>query len=872
MPTQHSRRANSFVHAWCTPAALWIAAGLVSLGAVAPAAAAMSSDGAASGATSGAPAESGAASPAPRNPQSEAGADLGEIVVTARRREESLITTPVAISVVSGAALLQQDITTQYDLATATPGLTVATLGTQTRGSGVFAIRGQGGLSGVATYFGEVPGFGAPPFGAPFYDMDSVQVLKGPQGTLFGQVTTGGAVLLSPQMPTDEFGGYIDTKIGDYNRHDLEFAVGGPLLGLGDVLTFRLAGQINHDGGFSTNIYNGNTEDGLDNESYRAILQFKPTDWLKNTTIGVLEYNEDSQAGQVPTLVMPYGNASTGNLQPMPASIAALAGISCPGGVCPTWLQGEQQALAAQAGRSPYTVDENNDSGPRFNLRHYGMINTTTAEVNKYLTLKNIASYQATDQLGTSYQAVDATSLPLLEVMQPTSPGSREITEELQAQGSLLDDRIHLTGGAFYDRSYTPYYQGVDYIEYGGFPASVPLPSAAFCAGLGARNEYDNGTCHLYYGAISELSKTNANDKALYFQTDIKITDKLSLTAGYRSTWSYRFQSTADLTSTSADLVNGTIPSQVQSIPAMNPFLLPSGEIQSLPAADQNSAQANFHKGTYTFALDYQFNNNLMVYATTREGYQPGGFNGNAPPGHALYGPENVTDYEIGAKAFQNFGNFHVLSSVDVFWDNYNDIQRGITQTVLVNGVNQLFSYTGNVAKARIRGLDLDTTLGYEKWIDVTLRYTLTDPSISQFPNTGQYAPYIPATADLTQDLLAYVIKQQWAIIPSFKLAGLIGNAPDLVFSGNLYHQSRFAQDEPNIGIDSGNIVPGYTLLDLRLDWFNIGTNLSLAAAVKNVANFGGEIAGHDLQTTIGLSQEIVSPPRTFYIELNYKL
>src|SRR5690606_12039966 len=132
----------------------------------------------------------------------------GDIIVTAQRRAQSIIETPVAVSVASGEQLRSNDVTVAPDLTKMTPGLT-AQIGASSgiglsRRTSRFAIRGQGGGTGVVNYFAEVPSFGS---GATFYDLENVQVIKGPVGTLFGRVTTGGAVLFAPRKPGDEFEG-----------------------------------------------------------------------------------------------------------------------------------------------------------------------------------------------------------------------------------------------------------------------------------------------------------------------------------------------------------------------------------------------------------------------------------------------------------------------------------------------------------------------------------------------------------------------------------------------------------------------------------------------------------------------------------------
>src|SRR3546814_18323780 len=120
------------------------------------------------------------------------------------------------------------------------PGLSAKVSGSGT--SIQFSIRGQGltlgqSAPGVVPYFAEVP-----EFSTQFYDLEGVQVLKGPQGTLFGRNTTGGAILFSPRQPDNEFGGFITGRFGTYNRQDLEFGVGGAIIP--DKIMVRFAGQM----------------------------------------------------------------------------------------------------------------------------------------------------------------------------------------------------------------------------------------------------------------------------------------------------------------------------------------------------------------------------------------------------------------------------------------------------------------------------------------------------------------------------------------------------------------------------------------------------------------------------------------------------
>ena len=176
--------------------------------------------------------------------ESAAAADtLSEIVVTAQRRDESLSKTPVSVAVVSTDTLAKASIVSEQDLSVATPGLTVKASASSNQLN--YALRGNttdpfaASRPGVLPYINEVQ-IGGPGGSSAFYDLQSVQVLKGPQGTLFGRSATGGAVLFTTAKPTNDLGGYISLLGGNYSNKKVEGALNVPLVG--DVLLARVAG------------------------------------------------------------------------------------------------------------------------------------------------------------------------------------------------------------------------------------------------------------------------------------------------------------------------------------------------------------------------------------------------------------------------------------------------------------------------------------------------------------------------------------------------------------------------------------------------------------------------------------------------------
>src|SRR6202142_3106719 len=223
--------------------------------------------------------------------QSPSAGQLQEVIVTARRVSENVQDAPISVVDLNSTQLNYQGVNTANDLARVAPGLSIMNTAANT-GAVTYSIRGQGSTfgsgPGVIPYFDEVANFSQA-----IFDVADVQVLKGPQGTLFGRNTSGGAVLFTPQMPTDTFSGYADLRAGNFGRADVEFGVGGPLVG--DQLTFRLWGQSLNRAGYTTDVGNGIKLDNENEQNIRGILKFKPNDSFDNTLL--LQWSQQQENG-----------------------------------------------------------------------------------------------------------------------------------------------------------------------------------------------------------------------------------------------------------------------------------------------------------------------------------------------------------------------------------------------------------------------------------------------------------------------------------------------------------------------------------------------------------------------------------------------
>jgi iron complex outermembrane recepter protein len=371
-------------------------------------------------------------------PSADQGTPLEEIIVTARRREENIQTVPIAITVVTQQTLRDNNIQTVTDLQYVIPSLSAATNAPNEarlnlRGQGV---SGNSGQAGVVMFFNEVPipnfaggvGGGVTPAGPGlFFDLENVQVLKGPQGTLFGKNSVGGDILLQTALPKNEFGGHFQATYGNYNDREIDGVVNVPLVP--DVLLARIAfnGQL-RDG--YTHVLaepsypNGIDGDNRDSRSVRVSVTYHPTDWLQNDTIFT-----DSKF---------YCRCTYGIL------VEAF-----PNGA-PSFQQllAQQQALGIRTAL-PVSVD-NTANGSTI-----AVSNITRIEFADHLTLKNIFGYYDAKQSLAADQ--DTTAVPWFDFYKfPLNQDLPQYSDELQLSGKTFADRLDWIVGAFYLDQPTP--------------------------------------------------------------------------------------------------------------------------------------------------------------------------------------------------------------------------------------------------------------------------------------------------------------------------------------------------------------------------------------------------------------------------------
>jgi iron complex outermembrane recepter protein len=215
--------------------------------------------------------------------QNERTLGLDEIVVTAQRREQSLLEVPISVEVYSGGEIRQQGFRDMDDLANFSPTVLIEP---RVQDQDI-SIRGFGTTGNALTLDQAVPTFvDGIHFGRSsqiklaFLDVESVEVLKGPQPVYFGQNATAGAFNIRSRRPTDEWEGYVDAEVGSNSTRELTFGVGGPL---SERWGLRVAGAHEASDGYLDYVVTGESLGAYENNGARIVLQFEPTDRLRLT-------------------------------------------------------------------------------------------------------------------------------------------------------------------------------------------------------------------------------------------------------------------------------------------------------------------------------------------------------------------------------------------------------------------------------------------------------------------------------------------------------------------------------------------------------------------------------------------------------------
>lgn len=689
---------------------------------------------------------------------SAASYDGAEIIVSARRRDESAQDVPIALSVVSSASLEATGNYTLTQVQQIVPSLQVFSFNPRNtniniRGLGSnVALTNDGLENGVGfyidnVYYGRV---GQSQFD--LVDLQQIEVLRGPQGTLFGKNTTSGAINISSKKPSfdPEFSG--EASVGDYGYYQLRASASGGLVD--DLLAVRLSGSVTERRGFLYNDTQNERAQDYSNWSVRGQLLFTPTADLEVRIIG--DFARQKQNHVLNVFADYFGTYENGAA--IPNNFAQRA-ARFPGYTFPTI--------------DPFARRGEADGHYQSNMDGYGVSGQVDWDLGA-AKLTSITAYRWWDW--NPANDGDSTSLPVITKAQQANR-QRQFSQEIRL-ASDSDGPVSYVVGAYY---FWQVIRGYGASAYGSAaavwnrPPASPFPLATWQAALDGFE-------------ANSTSDPRTKSYALFGQADWKITDRLTLTGGLRYTHEKKSGSFNQFHVSGIDL--STLPADIARDAAII-------RAQFNPVIGFGT-RFNDNSVSGLATLSWQFADDALAYATYSRGNKSGGLNltnlpaGLNPADTAEVQPEKVDSYELGLKT--QWLDDRVTLNLAGFWTEISDYQTAITEQI-GNTVN-FRQYIANIPGVRSRGFEGDLSVAPTERLSFYASAAYADTTYSDYPNAPQ-APErlnISGVQDLTGEQLPGVPKFTYTLggDASAPLGALGGRDLSLYAHADYSHRSTF--------------------------------------------------------------------------------
>lgn len=763
-------------------------------------------------------------------PDDDAGNGLDNIVVTATRKESKLQSTPVAVSVIGEAFVSNQNVLTTRDLAGQIPGLYTSPSGI-TPLTNTFFIRGIGNSDPifdptVGVYIDDVYLPRAINGMSDLTDIERVEVLRGPQGTLFGANSAGGAIRYVTRAPTDTLDIRADAGYGNYNTFNAHAYVAGVLIP--GLLTASIAYAHDEHDGYTWNpslqrrVNDQNTDGG------RVKLVFTPSDGLKITLAadGTIDH---SQAAQ-------YVATTYHATNPALSGLGAITGGTL---YNPTSFS---------------TYRDNVSYAGRFGINRShsgGLTGRIDYDVDDHLSLHSISALRGFDQDPVNYNNDGQAQLPFNSAQPRRIDISdnyivykqKSFTQELQLQGNW--DRFDFTGGLYYlfenfrsDR--------IGYVT--GLPQTdTTLPAAPF----------------------DQIGKTITRNYSAYLQANYRLTDRLTLTAGGRYISIHR---EFDFRGVNYDLDGKPID------PTRFPQVLTGGAIPAL-GVSVAAGQVNFtnasvlnektwHAFTPKAGISYQVTPSAFLFASYAKGFDAGGFNNRALNlATALpYEPETVNAFEGGIKT--DWFDSRLRVNATGFYNDYKNLQTTVAALSPIS--NAYVSTRGNAPSAHTQGFELETSAQPVNGLSLAFNVTYLKTRFDDYSS-----PALGPVAAYNYTGKQFIAQPQWQYFASADYGIPLAGLGTVKLGGSVNWQTSYFSDLPNSpqyrigGKTFVNGFIGFTTTDKRWDFTLTARNILDKFYFSTLAPVGtpfrvGAFAGTQLV------QGAQNPPRTVFAKIGF--
>ena len=770
---------------------------------------------------------------------SETSGGLEEILVTARKSSESIQTTPVAVTALSHEMLIQQQVVDVADLQHVAPDVTIGGAGTGPSSLVYLAIRGEAQNSpnsasdnAVGIYVDGVY-IGRPIIGnLGLIDEGQVEVLRGPQGTLFGRNTTGGALSISTNKPTQDFDGYLKVGFGNFSDKVGELMLNTPLT---NELAGRVAFRYNDHSAYYPNPATGDGQSKLNHEyDGRASLRWTPSA-IPLTVDLAFDYTEEQDTG-TPTALMGFN--STGQpLGPGPTlgQLVAFSGNPNPNNYL-AWINDNYRR--SYAGPTSNDPSENTP----FNSNHATGVNMNTDLEIGTAHLKTITAYR--QSFTANAEDLDATPVQIGSFR--SEYAQHQFSEEAQLQGKI--DKFDVIGGAYFFQE-----GGTELSKSNTFGFLAPLLPPAF--NITAVNE--------------NLADFSARSYAAFAQTNYHITDTIRATVGYRYTWDLR-----DLNRHGRNDIEGTGPfgESLCAVGVTSTLAFPLNA--TLPCNDPHEAQ--FSYPAYTAGVDWQAFDQLFLYVKTSRASMAGGFNTRPVPSTVSnsFNPEENKDVEVGAKS--DLFDRHLRVNLALFHAWQYNVQR-IVNAIVNNATTQ---YVANSGNSRTYGAELEiTALPYEGLEVTATGAYLHSAYVAGTFHELQVVNGVTETVDRSDEPVPQAPKYTLSFGATQTVPVAIGklavHADYSYRAPVVYTWETPAANRPDIVAwniqNQLGVIPGYGLVNARVALTLDHPNVEIAVWGRNLANKEYYIQQFDSYAGLGTSENFQGDPRTYGATFTYR-
>lgn len=756
--------------------------------------------------------------PAPTAPQQQGG--LTEIIVTATKRSEAVNRVPISISAVSGEQLTNRGITSPADLDKVVPGFTFV----QSQfGPPVFTLRGigfydtsLGSKPSVSVYQDEVPlPFSILTKGAAM-DLERVEVLKGPQGTLFGQNATGGAVNYIAAKPTSTFKTGGDIGYASFDAIDASGFVSGPIT---DTIGARLAFTTQQGGGFQRSVTRPNDELGDRNfTAGRLTVDFKPAPGI-SFVLGLNGYIDKSDPAAAQAI------ARLPLVAPRPGNQLATAPLALPDARSADWSPGV----------------------PRADNKFYQAYLRGDFDLSDAVTVTSISAYSRFDADFT----VDPDGLALNVVSFATTGRLSSLSQELRVAGEVSGLKFIVGGnisrdktrqndiGSIVDSTSAPTFAafGLPPFNFYGSTGRQKFVSRALFGNV----DYDIGEYFTLHGGL-RYTKTDIDYRGCSYDVDG------NLAAGVNSLINFVVRPAFGRPGTTSAAQGGCVTINTNQA---SPDFLAAGEVVSELNEDNLSWRAG---------VDFKPSRDALIYASVSRGYKTGSFPVVSATDSRQFDParqESVTAYELGYKITAL--NRTIQLNGALFYYDYRDKQFLGRRIGTPNIFGPLLLLV-NVPKSSVKGAEVQADIVPTPGLRFTIAGTYLDTEIN-----GSYVDSDPfgAFGERAGEPIQYTPKYQVQLDGQYDWS--IGSGTDAFIGADMQFRS---DTNSSFGRDRIFDIRDYTLIGLRGGLKFDDGRYHVSAFVRNLTN------AYYWTNAIRITDTAVrfaGPPRTFGATIGFR-